>query len=92
MNDPIFPGGPPTTLIGALGLGWLIGAAVIRTLWQRLGEVQRKLFESQEARVADQQAHAKEMLEAAKATHATSETLKGAIEALRHKPPPPGRD
>lgn len=91
MTDPLFPGGPPTTLMGLVAFIVAVAVAVIRTLWQRLGEVQRKLFESQEARVADQQAHAREMLEAAKATHATSETLKGAIEALRHKPPPPGR-
>ena len=89
MSDPIFPGGPPTTLLGALGLGWVIGGMAIRTLWQRLGEVQRKLFETQEARVADQQQHAREIMEAARATHATSGTLRGAIEALRNKPPPP---
>lgn len=81
----LLSGETPATLTAALFLGWMVAGLIIRTLWQELREVQRKLSETQES-------HAREMLEAAKVIHATSETLKGAIEALRNKPHPPRRD
>lgn len=87
-SDPFFPNGPPTTLLGALTAGLAIAGLVIRTLWQRLTEKDKRIAELQDARVEDQKEHNARSLEMSRTLDKATAAMNAAIGAITKRQPP----
>ena len=91
-SDPFFSGGAPTTVSGAIGLLFAAGAWLIRQMWKRNEDLEKKNDALQESRIQDNKDHTAEIIQATVMVHKTGDAMRAAVEALRQKPKKPESD